>query len=1290
MGDLFALVGVTPLGFAIEMGDFEMVELFVSKGAHLEAKFAVKLARETPLEFALSIFRFSIAELLIQRGAKTGSITTLDLSLSTVNCVPNFVSKLTNLKSLKLNDKILATLPPSIKKKGDRELLAYFRDLSASDELVAYHSAKVMVLGKEGVGKTHLSRRLRGKSYGKNMSTDGIDVATFRLKGMDLTWFDFGGQEVYYPTHQFFLTSQCLYLVVFNLADPDFKSRVMYWLRSVASFTQDPSRPSKVVVVGTHSDEVSEQRVAFVWAELAPFFEQNGDIVAYVAVSCSSGAGFEALERGIDAAIEVGRLSSIMVPKSFRSIEAWITDPATRRSSPKMAFDAVLKVFGNLKERTVRQALEFLHDMGTCLFFEHLNLVVTDPQWLASTFATLITFSHNWVKDGVVAQKDLTHVWRTSTEEEILQLMHLLKRFQVAFPKKEEGLWVIPSMMRETRHATKPIDFARPDIVDRFQRQYRLDVIPLGLFGRLVARIQEWNIEILETWLTGIVLQDGKQTAEVLVELTGEFQAITINSISTAARSSSSERFLIQRLAEELNSLFEAAFPSRNGPEKPFKVFVACQHCLALEANARGSKSSGGGVNFIPFETCVEMIVTGIETFQCGNVTVSSKMIGDDISFGYVKVFDAKEVVQAKTPFATGGFGNIFMCKIQGRDAVIKELKTENFKQSFGEFQHETSTMSRLVHPNIVELYGVMFSPLRMVLEFCSQGDLFAAVKSKRLMGQLDLQIKIALDIAQGMNFLHSQNPPLAHRDLRSPNILMSSFDVHAPVCAKVSDFGLTLAMTEKLLDPLGAWQWMAPEAQMGDNYTEKCDLYSFGIVVWEIFSGEFPFAEFAKTKEMVLFRQIREEGLRPTLPKDCPKFVSTVVRRAWTNDPQKRPSFQYCVDSLLARAAAKPQVQLDTNYDARPKLASRISRQVCADVKMDGPLCMVLAQDQLVVGYRGGDVAVFDVASAEMVRREQRAHREHVFCVVRVPHSHEVWTGGRDGCISRWTVESPDPASSSSSGGADDSSSSLSSSSASTAPDSSRTSSSVLARSSSGSNSARGKSGSLLSSSSRRATVAVAASADGKREVLALSTIAGKVVAGDAGGRLSIYDANGAALSSLQLPGKDRSPITAFAPAVLLERTVWMAAGNDIFRVSYQEADNTISCSLLIPKAHDRFICSMVFCGKEVWTVHGGGNSVKVWDAKTGAPKGELHLPKPRMHAHCMELVNLRGEPKMWIGSDDEIVVFDVKRKLALQTLASPMDGDVLCLAQTGLNAVWAGVRHKDDTGSLVWWNLN
>ncbi len=112
----------------------------------------MKLARETPLEFAVSICRFAIAELLIAKGAKTNVVTYVDLSMPSVAAVPLFVGKLPNLKVLKLNDAILASVPTSVRKKGDREILHYFQDLAA-DELIPYRCAKVMVLGKEGVGK---------------------------------------------------------------------------------------------------------------------------------------------------------------------------------------------------------------------------------------------------------------------------------------------------------------------------------------------------------------------------------------------------------------------------------------------------------------------------------------------------------------------------------------------------------------------------------------------------------------------------------------------------------------------------------------------------------------------------------------------------------------------------------------------------------------------------------------------------------------------------------------------------------------------------------------------------------------------------------------------------------------------------------------------------------------------------------------------------------------------------------------------------------------------------------
>jgi serine/threonine protein kinase len=103
--------------------------------------------------------------------------------------------------------------------------------------------------------------------------------------------------------------------------------------------------------------------------------------------------------------------------------------------------------------------------------------------------------------------------------------------------------------------------------------------------------------------------------------------------------------------------------------------------------------------------------------------------------------------------------------------------------------------MSQLQHSNLVEFIGVVFSPLQMLMELCPKGDLMHCLQAN-LIRDVSLKNRIALDIALGMEYLHGQNPPLAHRDLRSPNIFMMSLNPNDKVCAKVADFGLTTSMS--------------------------------------------------------------------------------------------------------------------------------------------------------------------------------------------------------------------------------------------------------------------------------------------------------------------------------------------------------------------------------------------------------------------------------------------------------------------------------------------------------------
>ena len=107
------------------------------------------------------------------------------------------------------------------------------------------------------------------------------------------------------------------------------------------------------------------------------------------------------------------------------------------------------------------------------------------------------------------------------------------------------------------------------------------------------------------------------------------------------------------------------------------------------------------------------------------------------------------------------------------------------------------------------------------------------------------------MDIALGMEYLHhSMTPPIAHRDLRSPNVFLANFSADTQtVSAKVADFGMSRRVSTFIAGLGKTWQWLAPEVIDADSkrFDERADIYSYGIILWEILSREYPFGEFVE-----------------------------------------------------------------------------------------------------------------------------------------------------------------------------------------------------------------------------------------------------------------------------------------------------------------------------------------------------------------------------------------------------------------------------------------------------------
>ena len=241
----------------------------------------------------------------------------------------------------------------------------------------------------------------------------------------------------------------------------------------------------------------------------------------------------------------------------------------------------------------------------------------------------------------------------------------------------------------------------------------------------------------------------------------------------------------------------------------------------------------------------------------------------------------------------SGQFGEVFQAKYRGTDVAVKTLKNLGEAQQ-QEFLTEAAVMTKLRHKNLVCLVGVVLksTPIMIVSEFMAKGCLLDYLRSRgRSVITNDIQSTFIRDICEAMAYLESEN--FVHRDLATRNVLVAD-DNHA----KVADFGLAKDSAMGQLDagklPI---KWTAPEALRQKVSTSKSDVWSFGVVMWEIYSyGRSPYPRMSQ-KEVV---ESVIKGYRMEKPDACPKEVyDEVMTQCWLIDPVKRPTFANLKDLL-------------------------------------------------------------------------------------------------------------------------------------------------------------------------------------------------------------------------------------------------------------------------------------------------------------------------------------------------------------------------------------------------------
>jgi len=260
--------------------------------------------------------------------------------------------------------------------------------------------------------------------------------------------------------------------------------------------------------------------------------------------------------------------------------------------------------------------------------------------------------------------------------------------------------------------------------------------------------------------------------------------------------------------------------------------------------------------------------------------------------------------IQLGPKIGSGSFSEVFEGFWNGRKVAVKiylmgEDKTFS-DRSLQVFRKEVEIMSQLSHNTVCEFIGACttFPDLAVVMAYYPKGSLEDAYRDRVLFRDFQSCHKVALGIARGLEYMHSVSPPIVHRDLKAGNIfLMEDGSV------KIGDFGISTAVAEpRPLTQCGTLKYMAPEIMRGENASEKVDIFSFGILLYELVFRKRPYEEI-NSNAFVVAMQAAYAGLRPSLDHcPFPEFLS-LIEECWAESPAHRPAASEIVRRLQCLA---------------------------------------------------------------------------------------------------------------------------------------------------------------------------------------------------------------------------------------------------------------------------------------------------------------------------------------------------------------------------------------------------
>lgn len=414
-----------------------------------------------------------------------------------VDRLPASCRKLKKIKSLYLTRFIFEKfIPPEIIHQSPVEVIDYIVRYQEDRRKVEVNESKMIIVGQGGVGKTCLLNRLKNDKYDESSSTEGIAIEPWEFEAGGKTYklnaWDFGGQEIYHATHQFFLTNRSLYIFVWDARQEEEYGRIDYWLHTIESFAYK----SPIMIVVNKCDSRSSVKQL----DLKSIKERFPQVIDSYRVSCKENLGIENLRNMIKEETQKLPLMGMVWLSSWLDV---------RRELEELAKDTNIISYQQYREICLRfhiQAGEarslskYLHDLGIIINFQNdvylRHFVILNPEWGTKAVYKVLDAQDTVLKgrNGILYSDDLPKIWRDADEYPEATypiILRLMENFQLSFEVDKKGEYLIAELL-DSAEIRIDVDTSGTHTLNF---QYDYDFLPAGIMTRFIVKANGYLVE---------------------------------------------------------------------------------------------------------------------------------------------------------------------------------------------------------------------------------------------------------------------------------------------------------------------------------------------------------------------------------------------------------------------------------------------------------------------------------------------------------------------------------------------------------------------------------------------------------------------------------------------------------------------------------------------------------------------------------------------------------------------------------------------------------------------------